>query len=981
MATLVTQVDRQIGNYEQVFVYTINASFNGVVGDIETAEIRVFLPDYFNMFLGDIQKPVKEVREEIVVGGKVVVFDFGQLTDLGVAVRLGFGVTFQPTAQNGQIYTCSPTLWINGEEQIISQSDPITLQVEHQFELTRQIVLPIAPPAAGSAVFYKVTLENFGDLGASIQNTQIFCNGSDLVTLDADYPVSGKDVSEKFSDTSADGLRATIENNVLTFSLPAYRGQRYEFIYRAVIDEALEVGTELVTTASLGIDTEPMVEEVHEVTLADRLYDANISMYAPDYSLPAEYLCYRMNIQNTGNQILQQVVFENNLPPEVDYYQFSTGAFHIAAIDVNLSATYFIDYVTKNNVTGQVGPFNTDASTVVDLSTVLPQGDGLATLFWRLQTLGIGVQTRVAPELRGIVKPDIAIDTSLVNHIHLTFVKDGQTVEQVENATTLLANYCTLQPSLSSSVNKNPVRPGEVIRFTLQVNCRNSRLKNPILACLLPKELDYVGNESYNYTDIFENTTPPTPVVRLLPDFDDEGNTLLKFEFKDENAFSFRQLATIRIRFDVRVAVGAIGSVRTFLLLNTFGSTGVIPPTTDIYTDVDNIAEDITVSRNYAKSNTIENRILYFVSTSSNKKVKGLLDDAYMEEPTVGKTVDGGSLIYLISVKNIGNATLDQIEVVDILPFVGDTGVIETKTPRNSAFPIYALSEVVATLLPEEEVVAFDIQYSTSTDPVRFGPNFNVIGTDDNWTEQQPNDLSQLRAFKVTTKDTTVKPGQSLKVSITASVPVGVDLGNVAWNSFATDVLYTDLSGTKQHLLAMEPEKVGVSIENPVSGMVRIAGDAWIDGDLDGFYTDGEVFANDVTVLLYDETGQLIRFTATRTDSSGIDGQYLFENLSAGKYYVKFLIDDQKLKFTTQQADAPNGSKADRKTGITPLIDLTEQTEATSVSVGIVAKGKHTLQEIFQINQQARGLVRDVIKNQMLLTMKQEDVIDLIENQ
>ncbi len=980
MPTLITQVDRLTGNYENTFIYTLNASFNGIAGDINSAKIKVFIPEYLNVFLGDAGNPVKSVTEIEVLNGKEVIYDFGEITDLGIAVRLGFGVTFKTSVPSGSTFICSPVMLINGEEMLVSQAEEVTLVLNPQFEISREIILPESAPSSGGAVFYKLSLENFGDLGAEISNVVIECQGSENVIIDSAFVVSGEDVSEKFADNSADGVTPIFGENSLTFTIASYKGQKYEFIYRAVIAEDLQVGTEIATVASFSIDTVAQGQELHEFTLADKIYDATISIYAPDYSLPEEYICYRMNIKNSGNQILQGVIFENDLPPEISYYEFNTGTFHIGEIKQNLSAEYFIDYETLNGLTGQLGPFNTDNNTTVNLADIILEGDNLNSLVWRLQTLGIGVQNKASPQLLGIVNATVAIDSSVINHIHLSFDNEGQTAEIVENATTLIANYCTLNPSISSTVGTNPIRPNDELTYTFSVNCRSSRLKNPIFAFLMPKELEYVGDEEYAFSDIFTSRDVPTPPVSLTPNFNENGDTLVKFEFIGDYEFSFRQLASAQIKFKAKVSVGALGNIKSYLLLNTKASTGIIPNSVDIYVDNDNIAGDLSVSKNYAKSNVLTNTILYFVSTSSNKKVKGLLDSEYLEEPQIGKTVSGGTLEYLISVKNIGNANLEALEIVDILPYIGDVGVIETKSARGSEYPIYALSEVVATVMPTEEEVDFDILYSKSIDPIRFGGNFDIIGTDDDWTQTAPEDLSQLKAFKVRVKDRYLLPGENLKVAITASVPVGIPVSSIAWNSFATDVMYTNLSGVKQHLLAVEPEKVGVQIVENEEGTVKISGYSFVDNNYDGYYGGEDEFVNDVAVLLYNEAMEVLRYSSTRSDLSGNIGRYSFENLPSGKYYVKFYIDDKNLKFTTQRTDKSVGSKANKKTGLTMLIDLTSESEAKDINVGIVPKDKYTLNDIMKINNQARSMLRNVIKNQMLLTMKQEDVIEIIES-
>ncbi len=980
MPSLFISVDKTSGNYEDSFIYAINASFNGIQGNINSAKIKMFIPDFFNIFLGDVREPIKNVSENIVSGGKEIIFDFEKITDLGIAVRIGFGLTFKSTAINQTNFTLLAQLLINEEEILSQNSDEIKLILVPQFEITREIVLPKSSPSSGSAVFYKLTLENFGDLGAEIENLVINCESTNLLTIDSSFTVTGKDVSNKFADTSMDDITGIFNENNLTFTLPKYKGQRYEFIYRAVIDENLEIGSKVSSEANFSYNNLPFILELDEITLDSSIYDASISIYAPDYSLQNEYICYRLNIENIGNQILTNAIFKNELPEEISYYQFNTGSFNIGAIKQNISSEYFIDYTTVNGNFGTLGPFNTDNNTSINLLDIIPIEDNLLSLTWNLNTLGIGVKNKASPQLLGIVKSEVVSDTSVVNHIHLEYDGENQRLEKVENATTLIANYCVLSPSFSSSVNSNPVRPLDTIKLTFSANCRNSRLNNPIFAFLMPKEFEYIGNENYSYTDIFTSISPLNPPALIIENFNENKDTLIKFEFVNEYEFNFKQLSNIKISFDIKVKVGSLGETTSFLLLNTVNSTGVIPNTTDIYQDKNNIAQNPDISKNYAKSNTIKNIILYFVSTSSNKKVKGLLDSKYLEEPLIGKTVSGGSLEYLITVKNIGNADLENIEIVDILPFIGDTGVIQISEKRNSQFPIYAISEVAAIILPINENVEFDIFYSKSSDPVRFGANFNIIGTDDDWTSEIFEDLSLLKSFKVKTKNSIIAPGETLKIAITANVPLGANTNSIAFNSFAADVSYKDLNNNIQHLLAIEPEKVGIEIADSQPNTGSISGYAFFDSNADGYFNNDEEYLNDVIVTLYDENQNLIRYTATTPNFQGVLGQYGFNNLAIGKYYIKFIVDDKKLKFTQQKTDSDNGSKASAKTGVTGLIDLTDINNIDNINIGIIPKGRYTLEEIMKINNQTRGVVRDIIKNQMLLTMKQEDVLELIEN-
>ncbi len=982
MATLVTTVDRTLGNYEDVFIYTLNASFNGVVGGVNSAEIRISFPNYLSVFLGDYKDPVESAEIiELPDGGTEVVYNFGSIEELGVAVRLGFGVQFKIGTENLSLFTCSSVMLINGETEITSQAPEIKLEAIADFEFRRQIILPSVDPSPGSEIYYRGSLQNFGDLGATLTNLTIVCQGSDNIEIDDSFEVVGFDASSKFPDTSSDGIIGIVENNTVTFTLTSYRGEKYEFIYRARVSEALPIGAEAVTEATWNADEIEVQTEFHDVTMGVQVFDGNITLYGPDYSLPNEYICYRMGLENVGNQVLTEVVFTNELPTQVDYYKFETGSFHIGAIKQNMSANYFIEFETQNGNSGTLGPYNTDINSTVDLSTLIVGGDTLSELRWNLTQMRVGVTSKASPTLYGIIKGDTAINSSLLNHIHLVFDDQGEQAERIQNFSTIIDDICVLRPSFSMSGGTNPVKPLDTVRMNLSFNGLSSRLKNPVVAMLMPKEFTYSGGASLSYSDVFGSISPTLPQVTVVEDFTADGSTLVKFEFSGDNAFSFRQLANVTVSFDAQVKVGAYGLTECFMVLNTDASTGIIPPAIDVYIDDDGISDLPLVSKTYAKSSTIEKRILFFVSIASNKKVKGALDSEFLEEPDVGSTYEGGKLQYVITLKNTGNADLLDAEVVDILPYIGDVGVIETGTLRESKFAVYSITEVSAKILPSGSSADIEVYYSTSVDPVRFGGNFDTIGTVDDWTTDLPEDLTTLRSFKVIAKDLLLKPSEVLEVTVNGIIPVGVGVGLVAWNSFAADVSYIDINDATQKLLAIEPEKVGISVVDTPEGTIEIGGNVWFDSDADGFYEAGHPFVNDAGVALLNEAGEMIDALFTAPSASGIDGQYLFANLPKGKYYVRFFIDDANFKLTKQQSAFDNGSKPDKSSGITDIIDMTESTSNRNVTAGIVAKGTYTLDEIMKVNKSARGMVRDVVKNQMLLVMKNEDILELIESE
>ena len=980
MATLITEVDRSHGNYQDVFIYTINASFNGIVGDINSALIKVFFPDILNVYLGDVKSPVKEVREDLVTGGKYVIFDLGAIEDLGIALRLGLGVTFKNSTESGAQYILNPEMIINGNIVLDYEGNVIELSVTPRFEISREIVLPKTSPAAGGAIFYKVTLQNFGDLGGAINNISIKCNSADEIDIDPDFVILGGDNSSSdFEDLSQDGILGTVSLNSVDFFIPSYYGEKYEFIYRAVVSNNALAGLDFNTTATLSIDGISKHDDVHTFSLGSPIYDASISIYGPDYTLPSEYICYEISVENIGNQVLEQVDLTKELPQEINYYEFKTGTFYFGEINQEIDSEYFIYYETVNGNSGQLGPYNASSNTSINLNTFIPDDDNLIKLTWSLLSLGVGVKTKKPPHIKGIVKSDTQIQTSILNHLAFTWVVLDDLQTRIDNHSTIVNDMCVLMPISNPSATNFPVKPSEIIRYNIGANCRASRLSNPIIAMILSEKLEYVGNVNASYFDLFESgTSVSTPEPVIIENFNDNGDTLVKFAFTDDYSYNFKQKSRINIEFDTRVKIGAQGTILSSMILNTSGSTGVISPTTDVYRDTDNIHP--SVSNNYAQSAQIENMILFFVSVKSDKKVKGLMDTEFVEQPDLGIVAEGSEVEYKITITNTGNADLEKIVVIDILPYIGDTGVTEIFTNRNSDFTIYTVSEVVAKILPENSSAELDIFYSESTDPIRFGSTFNTIGTDSNWQSLAPDRLIDIKSFKIESKNTKLLPNQTLEIMIKTAVPVGTAISKIAWNSFAADVTYKDISNTEKHLLAIEPEKVGILVTEPPQNKGQIGGFVWFDTNKDGLISQNELGISDVGVVLYKQDGTPIKATFTTPNFNGDEGYFLFSNLDIEKYYVKFFIEDDKYDFTNQKFNFENGSIPYPQTGITPLIDLTLNKTQKNINAGIINKQNYSIEKIINVNKSARSMIRNVVYNKMLISMKYENVIDLIEN-
>ncbi|MDB2150248.1 SdrD B-like domain-containing protein [Clostridium butyricum] len=314
---------------------------------------------------------------------------------------------------------------------------------------------------------------------------------------------------------------------------------------------------------------------------------------------------------------------------------------------------------------------------------------------------------------------------------------------------------------------------------------------------------------------------------------------------------------------------------------------------------------------------------------ASDKKVKGALDTNYTQWPDVGNTYNGGPALYKLSFINISNTNYRNIEMVDILPHIGDTGVILNTTSRGSEFPVYLGQNIVAELTPPyqgDPSPTIEIWYSESYNPERFSESGGTIPGDNDWTKTPPSPITNAKSFKIiTTGGTIIRPGQTLNIYVDCVVPLGVNEGLKGWNSFALRGTFTDEDGKYAKLLPVEPEKVGIQVKLPGKDTVTLGDFVWIDSNKNGVYDPGEKGQAGVVVTLYDENG-------IRTDYSAItdsNGKYLIDKVIPQKYYAVFSNIPQDYLFVTAKGYVTN-------TGVTPkLIDVPSGTFVDTVDAPI----------------------------------------------
>lgn len=183
----------------------------------------------------------------------------------------------------------------------------------------------------------------------------------------------------------------------------------------------------------------------------------------------------------------------------------------------------------------------------------------------------------------------------------------------------------------------------------------------------------------------------------------------------------------------------------------------------------------------------------------------------------------GSEVYYKISLiwseYNASTSQAINIEYVDILPYVGDTGVLLYDQERLSEYEIGLSSkEVKAEILSGKtgevkETTAFKVEYSSSVNPIRFNGYGEYVVGDGEW--DNPENIEDIKALKITTDDTLfLDSSDTLSIIFKCKTPNKGVKGDTAYNSFALKLcVYDTVTGETTTMLPTEPPKVGVTLD------------------------------------------------------------------------------------------------------------------------------------------------------------------------
>ncbi|MGL4649281.1 MAG: SdrD B-like domain-containing protein, partial [Caldilineaceae bacterium] len=624
-------------------------------------------------------------------------------------------------------------------------------------------------------------------------------------------------------------------------------------------------------------------------------------------ALAGELVTYRVGAFNSGFVNLANVVVSDTIPAQIALQDFG--------VPLNDGSPVSGFYRTSDvPLVWQPLPGNpySVAATIPITDLALPGGVEVTALRWELGALPDGAP-RWETTVRGRVKPGTPVNTSIVNTARGAAGYLVQTVSDNASATVRVVEPRSIPRSYKSSSATDTVLPGDRVTFTVRIvnePMAHLPLVNPVMADLLPIQFVYVPA---SFVLEGKPAGAPDPLFEVIPDYNGTGRTLLRATWLGATAHSLLPGTEFVLRYTVQVREDTPpGPVSNKALIASMGNPEVALACTgsEVAADVNDLDGDGNTTEALCQNadGTGGSTTGVLLSLVSKKFVRGIYDSDFQD---FGRSASGSTADYRLVLTNTSNVTVTNIVIVDLLPYIGDQGVIDTSA-RGSAWRPNLIGPVVGAV-----GVPLTVFYSASSNPCRpelvaDGP----IGCIDDWSQTFPLDPvtdvpnpTLVRAIKldfctwtsgVRTDTCAVLARNEAKVvewpmRTTVGAPFSTDCRlepvgpacQIAWNSFGVTA-----EGGGFRFRPTEPLKVGVGVAE--DQFYAVGDRVWLD--VEGLQGDGiqqptERGLNGVRVELWNTVGgieTLTDATLSANDQAAQPGFFLFNNVPVGNYFLRF---------------------------------------------------------------------------------------------
>ncbi len=698
--------------------------------------------------------------------------------------------------------------------------------------------------------------------------------------------------------------------------------------------------------------------------LGEGVIDFSVLKQGPNTIIPEGSFDYGFTIKNTGNVDLTDMVITDTIPSQLVVTEIRVGENNQEAGSVPMN----VEYKTSNNpnwTTVAGSPFSTPPMQAIDIASLnLSANEYITDLKWAFPSfLPVGFRS------------DINRDKSTGFSVNvLSEARNGDPVEVgdlIENTAYAEASskndshtknteviYATAKPNILKTVfGISTITPGDTVTYNIVLKNQDiTLLVNPSMVDILDDNLEYVSWS-------VESQTKNIPLPSFSKQTNQNGKTVLYWNWTEDNFYSFKQWDRFEVLVTLRVKTttlpGLIGN-RAYSIAETPNSAINLASCIDKIADTNDIDNDGDVEELLCSSDEVLITASKVAAMESIKLVRGQLDYQYHRYPNWGKTARGGTLDYRLSVKNVGNISMTNVVVVDILPFISDTGVIDL-SQRESNWQPRLRDDVDA----GNGII---VSYSTEENPCRTEvlPTNPVNCQDPQWSTNLPTEIAAVRSLRFDFGSKVFDPGDELELNWPMLAPITAALGteeepSIAWNSFGYVATRVD---NGEQLLPSEPIKVGIEV---IDFEPAVLGDrVWLDTNANGIQDNDEIGLNGVKVEVYKPgtdgitntaDDEFLDFTRTANGPDGNPGFYIFSFLDGGDYFVKFEL---PVGYAVSPQDEGDDdiidSDVNPDTNSTIIVHLLDDTLDYSWDMGLIEKGTAALGDYVWFDRNQNGL-------------------------
>lgn len=881
------------------FTYTIKYANPNTTTDAHNVVITDELPGNIKYVSYTPSEDIAVTTTGSINGHDLITFTFKEPLKAGKTGFVKITARFPAgTTQEGTTSSAINVAKIKGDNGNEVTSNPVTVTPKvnaPDWSITKAKTIPTGTPAVGGNVTYQITLKGNSTIGG--------LNLHDVKLVDT-IPAGGEYISSSNGGVYDSGTgkvtwdigNVNVGTSVSRTVTVKYPSVKVEDSVTNVADGYVQLfgdTTVLTKQATFTHGFAAATPSVANFTKNGRQADDR-------YSVGQTAQFTLSNIQNTGNVPLDKIEIVDSIPKEITLTSISTGAYSNTA---NVEVQYEINSSGSwQNWQGTPVPSNTNKALGTNSITLNP-GEKITGVKWILtngaEGIAPGFRNTSAIAVNGTVsKPDTG--DKITNNATLTATKDGipPIIKNASKVISVIDPMPWLVPTKTVKNGQTKFNMNDTVEYNLRIQNHafaTGDYINPIAVDILPAEMEdvqIIGCDR-SHSNISNDPVVDTTQTKIIGGV---THRILKWNFTG----TLTPGQYVDVKFSAKIKDQTLSGKYTNTLYITTNDQSVFEnPSSGLIDDTNGLNGGTNFPNKLAAaSNDV---FVNFTGTADSQKwVKGELDtdwNYYDISNRHGYTLPGGVADYQLRVKNTGaNGPINNIVIIDVLPYIGDIGVIDTKA-RDSKWRPYLVNRITGENggpLPTGVKIYYSTNPNPSKEELKDPKNKKGLLTD-GWSETPPLDITSVRSLKFDFGNNPLNKDEERILQWPMRAPYEAPANQIAWNSFGYGATFVDIGGD-QPFLPSEPKKVGFEVQPDPAAKYYIGNFVWEDMNKDGLQNDGETGINSVLVNLYQYnsvTGDFEytgRYTRTGDSHTGKTGYYEFPNVAPGTYKVEFVL-------------------------------------------------------------------------------------------